>query len=265
MFNLAGRAPYADGVTTPRTSSHRDVQRDLLARIVDGEFAPGTALPAELRLAEHYGVARGTVRHALAGLETRGMVIPVQGAGWIVQSTLRTQSFAELRSFAQWARGKGMTPGGSVRASERGEASASEARRLRIAARSRVLRVTRTRTLDGRVVMLERTTYPDWIADRIAAIDWQEASVVDVMNRDFGVMTAHADHAIDAVPASSADASLLGVRRSSPLLRVRRVSLTSGGQPIEYGEDRYLPDTVTFQVQASSGANPLTRDEFQAR
>lgn len=248
-----------------RSSPHRDVLRDLLARIIEGEFAPGTALPSELQLAEHYGVARGTVRSALSGLEDRGMLTPVQGTGWIVQSTLRTQSFAELRSFAQWARGKGMTPGGLVHASELGVATSGEARKLRIAARSRVLRVTRTRTLDGRIVMLERTTYPDWIADRIAGIDEAESSVVDIMNAQFGVSTAHADHSIDAVPASSADAALLGVRRSSPLLRVRRVSSTSGGQPIEYGEDRYLPDTVTFQVQASTGSNPLSRDEFSAR
>lgn len=252
-------------MTTPRFSPHREVERALLARIVDGEFTPGTALPSEVRLAEHYGVARGTVRNALAGLEARGMLSPVQGSGWIVQSTLRTQSFDELRSFAQWARGKSLTPGGLVHSSETGEASVSEARKLQIAASSRVLRVTRTRTLDARVVMLERTTYPEWIADRIASIDRGEASVVDVMNREFGVVTAHADHAIDAVPASSADAALLGVRRSSPLLRVRRVSATSAGLPIEFGEDRYLPDTVTFQVQTSTGSNPLTRDAFSAR
>lgn len=249
-------------MTSPRPTSHRDVLRDLLARIVDGEFVAGTALPAETRLAERYGVARGTVRNALAGLEDRGMVSPVQGAGWIVQSTLHTQSFVELRSFAQWARSKGMTPGGLVHATERGNASSAEARKLRIASRSAVLRVTRTRTLGGRVVMLERTTYPEWIAERIAGIPADEASVVDVMQSQFGVTTAHADHAIDAVPASSADSALLGVRRSSPLLRVRRTSYTASGQAIEYGEDRYLPDTVTFQVQASSVSNTLTRSKF---
>ena len=241
-------------MSTPRLHPHRDVQRDLLARIIAGEFSPGTALPSELRLAEHYGVARGTVRNALGALEDRGMLNPIQGAGWIVQSTLHTQNFAELRSFAQWARSKGMTPGGRVRDSQRGQASAREARRLRVPARSSVLRVTRTRTLDGRVVMLERTTYPEWIADHISQIDWDEASVVDVLNREYAVTTAHADYSIDAVPASSADAELLGVRRSSPLLRVRRVSATSSGQAIEFGEDRYLPDTVTFQVQTSAGA-----------
>ncbi|MBP1325879.1 GntR family transcriptional regulator [Leucobacter exalbidus] len=244
---------------------HRDVQRDLLARIIDGEFAPGTALPAELRLAEHYGVARGTVRNALAGLEDRGLVSPVQGAGWIVQSTRHTQSFAELRSFAQWARSKGMAPGGLVHESIAGEATASEARNLRVAPRSPVLRVTRLRTLDGRTVMLERTTYPEWIAERIGQLPAAESSVVDALRTQFGVATAHADHAIDAVPASSADGALLGVRRSSPLLRVRRTSFTGSGLPVEYGEDRYLPDTVTFQVQASAASNPLTRTEFSSR
>ncbi|WP_240739822.1 GntR family transcriptional regulator [Leucobacter triazinivorans] len=251
-------------MSSPHATSHRQVLRDLLARIVDGEFAAGTALPSESRLAERYGVARGTVRNALAGLADRGMVAPVQGAGWIVQSTLHTQSFAELRSFAQWARSKGMTPGGLVHASDAGAATALEARKLRIAPRENVLRVTRTRSLDGRIVMLERTAYPEWMIESIASIPPDESSVVEFMHRRFGITTAHADHAIDAVPASSADAALLGVRRSSPLLRVRRTSFTSGGRPIEYGEDRYLPDTVTFRVQASNVGNTLTRSEYSA-
>ncbi|MCA1307702.1 GntR family transcriptional regulator [Microbacterium esteraromaticum] len=251
-------------MTPPSTSSYRHVLRDLLARIVDGEFAAGTALPSETKLAEHYGVARGTVRNALSGLADRGMVMPVQGTGWIVQSTLHTQSFVELRSFAQWARSKGVTPGGLVHATDAGQASALEARKLRVALRSSVVRVTRTRTLDGRIVMLERTTYPEWMANHIVAIPADEASVVDAMQRRFGITTAHADYAIDTVPASSADAVFLDVRRSSPLLRVRRTSFTSGGRPIEFGEDRYLPDTVTFQVQASSVSNTLTRSEFSA-
>ncbi len=238
--------------------------RDLLARIVDGEFPAGTALPSESKLGERYGVARGTIRNALGGLEQRGMVSPVQGAGWIIQSTLHNQSFAELRSFAQWARSKGMTPGGQVHSAESGAASSAEARRLRVSAGAPVLRVTRTRSLGGRDVMLERTCYPEWIADKIAQLPSDEPSVVEAMNARFGIATAHADHAIDAVAASSSDATLLSVRRSSPLLRVRRVSFTGSGQPIEFGEDRYLPETVTFQVSTSSATNMLTRREFTA-
>ncbi|WP_344013778.1 GntR family transcriptional regulator [Microbacterium natoriense] len=235
---------------------------DLMTRIIDGEFASGSTLPSETKLARLYGTTRGTVRRALAGLEQRGLASPVQGSGWIVPSGRQGQSFEELRSFAQWARSKGMTPGGLVRRKEFGEATAAEARRLRIGQGSRVLRVTRTRSIDGRDVMLERTCYPDWIAENVGAIADDEASVVDALVRDFGVVTAFAEHAIDAVPASSEDAELLGVRRAGPLLRVRRVSCTPGGEPIEYGEDRYLPDTVTFLVTASWESNALTRSPF---
>lgn len=187
---------------------------------------------------------------------------PVQGSGWIVRSGRQNQSFDELRSFAQWARSKRMTPGGRVRLKDFGEATAAEARRLRVGQGSRVLRVTRTRSIDGRDVMLERTCYPDRIAEQVDAIADDEASVVDALTRDFGVVTAFAEHAIDAVPVSSADAVLLGARRASPLLRVRRVSYAPSGEPIEYGEDRYLPDTVTFLVTASRESTPLTRTGF---
>ncbi|MFK3679340.1 GntR family transcriptional regulator [Microbacterium sp. NPDC090218] len=244
------------------TRSHREIMSDLLTRIIDGEFSPGTTLPSETKLGVSYGTTRGTVRRALSGLESRGLVTPVQGLGWVVRSGRQSQSFEELRSFAQWARSKGMTPGGMVRRKDYGEASADEARRLRVSPRSRVLRVTRTRSIDGRDVMLERTCYPNWIAERVAAIADDEASVVEALTRDFAVVTAFAEHAIDAVPVSSADAELLRVRRASPLLRVRRVSYTPAGEPIEYGQDRYLPDTVTFLVTASRESTALTRTEF---
>lgn len=243
--------------------SHREIMSHLMTRIIDGEFAAGTTLPSETKLALHYGTTRGTVRRALAGLEDRGLVSPVQGSGWIVRSGRQSQSFEELRSFAQWARSKGMTPGGRVRRKEFGEATGAEARRLWVSPRTRVLRVTRTRSIDGRDVMLERTCYPDWIADRVAAIADDEASVVETLSREHGVVTAFAEHAIDAVPVSSSDAELLGVRRASPLLRVRRVSHTPAGEPIEYGEDRYLPDTVTFLIPASRESTSLTRTEFE--
>ena len=235
---------------------------DLLTRIIDGEFRPGATLPSETKLGLRYGTTRGTVRRALAGLQERGLVSPVQGSGWVVRSGRQSQSFEELRSFAQWARSKGMTPGGLVRRKEFGEATPDEARRLWVNPGSRVLRVLRTRSIDGRDVMLERTCYPNWIADRVAAIGDGEASVVETLSREHGVVTAFAEHAIDAVAVSSSDATLLGVRRASPLLRVRRVSHTPAGEPIEYGEDRYLPDTVTFLVPASRESTSLTRTEF---
>lgn len=224
-----------------------ELQRD----IATGRFALGSMLPAEHRLATRFGVSRDTVRKALERLEQRGVVVSRHGVGWFVHSSLYTQPFAVLRSFAQWAQKRGLTPGGRRVAQEWGEATLDEARTLDVARGAEVLRVTRVRTLDDRPVMLERTTYAPWVAPVIAALPGDAASVVAGMERA-GIVMVFGKHHLDAVPASSDDARLLSIRRSSALLRVRRETFSHDGRAIEHGEDRYLPGTIQFEVDSAA-------------
>ncbi|MFE3367945.1 UTRA domain-containing protein, partial [Streptomyces globisporus] len=74
-----------------------------------------------------------------------------------------------------------------------------------------------------------------------------------------GVVMSHGEHHLDAVAAGTTDARELGVRRGSPLLRVRRTTTTSEGRPVETSDDRYRPGSVVFTVRNSVQANPLVR------
>jgi DNA-binding GntR family transcriptional regulator len=58
---------------------------DLRQRITTGEYPPGGMIPSESALMETYGVARGTVRQALAELEGEGLVVSQMGRGRRVQ------------------------------------------------------------------------------------------------------------------------------------------------------------------------------------
>lgn len=58
----------------------RDIEKDIAA----GRRAPDTRLPNEFELAEQYGVARMTVRRAVAQLRDKGLVITVHGRGSFV-------------------------------------------------------------------------------------------------------------------------------------------------------------------------------------
>lgn len=259
LFNDLG-VPTQNGAKDRESmSKYREIAHDLSLRVAEGEFATDGSLPPELELAQHYGVARGTLRNALTHLARRGVLSPKQGSGWIIQSSLHTHNFTELRSFAQWAASKRLTAGGRVTHSERGAATARESSALRVPTADSVLRVTRLRTLDGRSVMIERTSYPSRIAAEVAAIPHDEPSVVHAMHERFGITPVHAEHTVDAIAASSDDARLLGIRRSSPLLRVRRVSFARDGVAIEYGEDRYLPGEMAFQMAASVTNTGLSR------
>ncbi len=53
----------------------------ILARIASGEWGPGYRLPGERQLAETMGVSRVSVRAALQGLKTQGLLDAVQGGG----------------------------------------------------------------------------------------------------------------------------------------------------------------------------------------
>ncbi|MFC4243580.1 GntR family transcriptional regulator [Gryllotalpicola reticulitermitis] len=248
---LLEEADLADAGASPAHPRYYAIATELQREIATGAFALGSVLPAEHRLAARFGVSRDTVRKALERLQQRGVVVSRHGVGWLVQSSLHTQPFSVLRSFAQWAQNRGLTPGGRRVSQERGFATLDEARTLHLARGAAVLRVTRVRTLDDRPVMLERTTYAPWVAAVVESLPADVPSVVAAMEQA-GIMMVFGQHHIDAVPASSDDARLLAIRRSSPLLRVRRETYGHDGKAIEHGEDRYLPGTIQFEVDSSA-------------
>ena len=57
------------------------VARDLEADIDSGTIPPDTRLPSEAELAQQYGVARITVRAAIAILRDAGKVVTMHGRG----------------------------------------------------------------------------------------------------------------------------------------------------------------------------------------
>ena len=72
--------------------SYVQVADDIQRRITEGEIA--AKLPSERSFAEEYGVAYTTVRHAMAVLRERGIIVTVHGRGTFVtpREPRRTQS-----------------------------------------------------------------------------------------------------------------------------------------------------------------------------
>lgn len=75
-------------VETPR-SQYAQIASELRARIDDGRYPPGSALPSETRLAEEFGVTRVTINKALTLLRTSGDVKVRRGADTRVRSLPR--------------------------------------------------------------------------------------------------------------------------------------------------------------------------------
>ncbi|MGB3316913.1 MAG: GntR family transcriptional regulator [Albidovulum sp.] len=78
----------------PDLTSYREVKAEILRRITDGDWSPGTLLPGEVELAETFGVARATVNRAMRELTEDGLLERRRKAGTRVRpSPLRAARF----------------------------------------------------------------------------------------------------------------------------------------------------------------------------
>jgi DNA-binding GntR family transcriptional regulator len=66
--------------------AYRQLADILQGQIESGKLQPDNRLPSETTLIQEYGVARGTVRQAIAVLRDRDLVVTVQGRGSYVKA-----------------------------------------------------------------------------------------------------------------------------------------------------------------------------------
>jgi len=243
---------------------HRRIREELARDIAEGRLQPGEPLPSESELAVRFGVSRGTVRQAVASLRADGSVFGGRGAPPLVRGGRLQQPFTELLSFSSWIASLGGRPSGVVVAFERGPADAEIAETLGVAVDAPVSRLVRLRLADNEPLMVERTTFPADIGDVVAMVDLEHQSIYAEL-AGHGIVFDYARQLIDSVPASTSDARLLGLRARAPVLRVRRLSFSPSGRPLEWSEDHYRGDRVTLSIDNSASRPALVRQLAPAR
>lgn len=248
------------------TARYQEIAAALRQAIHLGEYPIGARLPSESELAARWSASRGTVRQAVALLATEGLIGSRQGARRVVLRQELRHSFADLYSFAQWARGMGAESTSRFLRRQRRPATGEEAARLAVPEGAEILHAARLRTLDGEPVMVERTAYPPWLAQAIEELPEDCVSIMDSLAASDGVLPQYGDHLIDAVAAGSEDARLLGYRRGGPLVRHRNLTSTPTGRPIGWSDDRYRAGSVSFNVSnAQTTVVPLVRRGDRSR
>jgi GntR family transcriptional regulator len=96
--------------------------------------------------------------------------------------------------------------------------------------------------------MLERATLVERVGRLLFDFDCDSGSVWAYL-QSRGISFAAASHIIDAVAADPIDAAHLAVAEGTPLLRQQRTARNTDGEVIEYHDDRYLPETVSFSLE----------------
>ncbi len=226
----------------------REARDRLLAEVEAAR--PGARLGTERELAERLGVARSTVRAALADLERSGVVRRVRGrAGGIFVAERKVErDLTSLAGLPYYLRRQGFESDARVLSTATLEADAETAAVLDTDV---VLEVVRVRLADGEPISLERASFP---ADRFPGLlDRSLAGgIYELLQAEYELVPGEAEERIEVVAAGATEARLLGIARGAPLLAVARTTWDAEGRPFERSHDLFRADRARIVVRARS-------------
>jgi GntR family transcriptional regulator len=225
---------------------YQRVQDALAEEISRGRRAPGSRLPPERALAEHFRVSRVTLRRALEELEAGG-VVSRDRAGWIVAGPRLGEPPNALMSFSEMAASRGLTAAARVLESRARQATIDEAEQLSLAPGAPLFELRRLRLMDDVPILVDHSVIPLSYAPELAHVDFEAASLYEELERH-GLHPARARFAVEAVAADERHAALLDLQRGEPLLRCHQVTEDDTGRPIELCQMVYRGDRYRFRA-----------------
>lgn len=221
----------------PGLSRYAALAAALRARVVAGEWPPGSALPAESLLATEHQVALGTMRRALELLVAEGLVERVHGRGTFVRQGI---AGASMLRFFRFDGGSGEVPRSLILSRQRAAAPAAVARRLGLAAGEMVLRLQRLRLLADQPCLLEDLWLPLDVFAPLAegSTDTWDDLLYPLFARVCGVHVHRAVDEIGFASLTAAQARHLGLAAGHPGVLVQRAAYDLGGRCIEWRTTR---------------------------
>ena len=212
-------------------------------RILDAD----DALPPERDLAGEFGISRITVRKAIDGLVSEGLLVRRQGSGTFVRGRVE-KNFSMLTSFSEDMRARGRSPRSEWLKRASGTVTPEEALTLRSSPGTPVYRFNRLRFADDAPMSLEYATI---VASCLPSVDAVESSLYLALEQ-VGNRPVRALQRLRAVLLTREQAELLRAKPGDAGLLVERLGFLQNGHAIEFSQSYYRGDTYDFVAELST-------------
>lgn len=221
-----------------------------------GALRPGERLPTEAALAARFGVNRHTVRRALAGLASRGLIRTSQGRGSFVEAGPLPYPIAPRTRFTETVEAAGREASGELLRAAEATADAETASALGLTQGSPVLRLTTLRRADGSPIAFGTSTMP---LPRFAGLDrlFAETGSLTAAYAALGV----ADYArrvtrLTARLATSEEAAALELTPGRIVLALAGINVDGAGAPIQASLSVFSADRVELVIGDDHAVTP---------
>jgi GntR family transcriptional regulator len=216
---------------------HYQLQQEIRRGIESGQWAPGSVIPPERKLAQEYGVSLGTVRTAILNLVSEGLLYRVQGKGTMVAgSKMIRESIRYYHFVGDFGKKEAipklklldLTVVGSL-----GEIN----RRLKIPPGERLYRLRRLILLSEKPSVYSSSYLPCSFfpgLDGFPRSRFEKVPLYLALEDHFGLPTLSNSDLLSVASTDAETAELLSVPENSPILRVEMLAFTYRNRPYEY-------------------------------
>lgn len=216
---------------------YMQLQKVLRDAIIGRVISPEAAIPPERDLAEQFGVSRLTVRKAVDGLVTEGLITRRRGAGTFVAARVE-KSFSKLSSFSEDMMSRGRAPHSVWLSKSSGAVTPEESLSLGLSPGTQVYRFQRLRYADGATMALEHSTIPGYCLPSAEAVSESLYAALEAA----GNRPVRALQRLRAVAFTPEQAEILGVPIGDPGLFIERRGFLADGRAAEFTQSWYRGD-----------------------
>lgn len=232
------------------TPLYQQIFEELKGAIESGEYIPKDRIPSEPELSERYGVSRITVRRAIEELCSEGYLVKQQGRGTFVSMpriNRRLLQYEFARSFTQVCEDNGMKAGAHLVNRLIVPVRSEEAQFLKLSEDALLLYLQRVRTADGQPIFEENIFLPYVGYESLLHRSLEDVSIFNLIGEIHGGIPAHTpQRTIEAVRATSEQASRLAIAANDPLLYLNVHFADEHGEPVCIGRQYYVGSRYRF-------------------
>ncbi len=218
---------------------------DYIQRQIDnGEWGGGSKIPSETQIAAQFKVSRETVRHAIAELQTKGLLSSKRGAGTFVTKPAYKWDYLKMFFPTEAGTYHSLLEIKIIQASE------SLSQILAVPLESEVYEISRLRYLaDERSIptIFEKSYFSKSLNVQMELIDFNKR-LYDFLESNEGIKLTRFKNLIEPTLPTAAEARYLKCNQNKPILLLSRIGY-SGDRPIILTKSIVNSDRLKLEIE----------------
>lgn len=230
------------------------IKNDLIQKISDGTYPPGTMLPSENDLIKIYNVSKITIRHAITKLYLADYIEKKQGKRTYVKGIAKPQELLTISSYTEEILRQGMIPSRKLISAELRLSTEEEQEAMNLDKSEAVFSLKRVIYADGVPLCYTNTSLPYKYFRDIEYYNFEENSLYEVLEKKYNIKIVSSTLKLRAVAANDSIAKYLDIEKKSPVLlstAITNAQIDDKIISIEFFKTYYITDIFEYTLHQS--------------